>query len=131
MHIINPPELGRPRGFSHGVLAPAGTRVLFVAGQTAADDRGHVADRAFGAQFASALEKVLRVVHGAGGDAASIARMTIYVTDMETYRASRPQLGEVWTRLMGAHYPAMALIQVTGLVDAEATVEIQADAVVR
>jgi enamine deaminase RidA (YjgF/YER057c/UK114 family) len=131
MHIINPPELGRPRGFAHGVLAPAGSRVLFVAGQTAADDRGRVADRAFVAQFATALERVLRVVGDAGGDAASIARMTIYVTDMDTYRVSRPQLADVWKRLMGTHYPAMALIQVTALVDAEATVEIQADAVVR
>ena len=129
MQIVNPPELGRPRGFAHGILAPAGARVLFVAGQTAADEHGQVTDREFVAQFDAALSKVMHVVRAAGGEAIHIARMTIYVTDLDAYRASRPLLGDVWKRRMGDHYPAMALVAVSGLVDQGATVEIQADAI--
>jgi enamine deaminase RidA (YjgF/YER057c/UK114 family) len=129
MQIVNPPELERPRGFAHGVLASSGARLLFVSGQTAADGNGDVLDGDFVAQFEAALAKVVRVVRAAGGDAAHIARMTIYVTDIEAYRASRPLLSGVWKRWMGAHYPAMALIGVATLVDRGASVEIQADAV--
>jgi enamine deaminase RidA (YjgF/YER057c/UK114 family) len=68
-------------------------------------------------------------VRAAGGDAGDIARMTIYVTDMAAYRASRARLAEVWRQSMGTHYPAMALVEVSGLVDHGALVEIQADAV--
>jgi enamine deaminase RidA (YjgF/YER057c/UK114 family) len=130
MRIVNPPELGRPRGFAHGMLSPSGGRVLFVAGQTAADESGHVQDRDFAAQFGAALQKVVRVVRAAGGDATHIGRMTIFITDMAAYRASRTALRTLWSEQMGSHYPAMALVQVTALVDAEASVEIQADAVV-
>jgi enamine deaminase RidA (YjgF/YER057c/UK114 family) len=129
MKRINPPELGRPRGFSHGVVAPPGLQVLYVAGQTAADGEGHIADHEFVAQFAAALGKVVSIVRAAGGEAGHIARMTIYVTDMEAYRASRASLRDVWQQWMGGHYPAMALLQVAGLVEPGATVEIQADAV--
>jgi enamine deaminase RidA (YjgF/YER057c/UK114 family) len=129
MQIVNPSALGRPRGFSHGVIASPGTRLLFVAGQTAADEHGHISEHEFVAQFAVALGKVVHVVRAAGGDAGHIARMTIYVTDLDAYRGGRSRLSEVWKTHMGAHYPAMALIQVTGLVDRGATVEIQADAV--
>jgi enamine deaminase RidA (YjgF/YER057c/UK114 family) len=131
MQIVNPPELGRPRGFSHGLLSPRGARVLFVAGQTAADAAGHVSDHDFTAQFATALDKVLQVVRAAGGVPADVARMTVFVTDMAVYRAARRQLGPIWKERLGAHYPAMALVQVTALVDEGALVEIQADAVVR
>ena len=129
MDIINPPELGTPRGFSHGIVVPAGRRVLYVAGQTAADAAGHVAEREFVAQFNVALGRVVQVVRAAGGEAADIARMTIYVTDMDAYRVSRSRLAPVWRQWMGSHYPAMALVHVAGLVDRDATVEIQADAV--
>jgi creatinine amidohydrolase len=126
---INPPELGRPRGFSHGVVAPAGSRVLFVAGQNAADAEGRVTVRAFVDQFDITLSRVLAVVRAAGGDARHIARMTVYVTNMAAYRESRPALGAVWRRHMGTHYPAMALTTVTELVDEGAIVEIEATAV--
>jgi enamine deaminase RidA (YjgF/YER057c/UK114 family) len=130
MQIVNPVEVGRPRGFSHGVLVQAGARLLFVAGQTAADPSGAVIDADFASQFDAALKRVVQVVRAAGGDPNHIARMTIYVTDLRVYRESRPQLAGVWKQHMGSHYPAMALVQVTGLVDEGATVEIQADAVV-
>ncbi|HUE88074.1 MAG TPA: RidA family protein [Vicinamibacterales bacterium] len=129
MQIVNPPELGQPRGFAHGVIVPPGARLLYVAGQTAADDHGQIGEREFVAQFDAALHKVLQVVRAAGGESAHIARMTIYVTDLDAYRVSRALLGGVWKARMGSHYPAMALVQVAGLVDSGATVEIQADAV--
>jgi enamine deaminase RidA (YjgF/YER057c/UK114 family) len=127
---VNPPVLGRPRGFSHGLLAPAGSRLLFVAGQTAADAEGHVAEVAFVPQFEAALTRVLTVVATAGGRPEHVGRMTIFVTDLDAYLASRPALGETWGRLMGDHYPAMALVEVKRLVDTDATVEIEATAVI-
>lgn len=127
--IVNPASRTRPRGFSHGVLAPAGWCTLRIAGQTAADDDGHVVQPEFVAQFEVALGKVIDVVRTAGGEPHHIARMTIYVTDLNIYRASRDALGAAWKRQMGSHYPAMALVGVAGLVDADASVEIEADAV--
>jgi enamine deaminase RidA (YjgF/YER057c/UK114 family) len=127
---VNPPILGRPRGFSHGLLASAGSRLLFVAGQTAADTEGHVTDGSFVAQFETALTRVLTVVATAGGRPEHVGRMTIFVTDMDAYLEHRKALGEIWKRLMGGHYPAMALVEVRRLVDAEATVEIEATAVI-
>ena len=126
---VNPPELGVPRGFTHGLLAPAGGRVLFVAGQTAAGADGRVATADFVQQFETALTNVLTVVRAAGGRPDHIARMTIYVTSMVQYREHRPALGDVWARHMGSHYPAIALVQVLALVDERAVVEIEATAV--
>jgi len=127
---VNPPVLGKPRGFSHGLLAPAGSRLLFVGGQTAADAEGQIAETGFVPQFEAALTRVLTVVATAGGRPEHVGRMTIYVTDLDAYMESRPALGEVWTRLMDGHYPAMALVEVKRLVGADATVEIEATAVI-
>ena len=128
--LVNPPVLGKPRGFSHGLLAPAGSRLLFVAGQTAADEEGRVADTGFAPQFEAALTRVLTVVATAGGRPEHLGQMTIFITDLDAYIESRPALGEAWKRLIGDHYPAMALVEVKRLVDADATVEIQATAVI-
>lgn len=122
--IVNPDELGRHTGFSHGVLAPAGGRILFVAGQTAP------AAGDFVAQFGAALERALAVIREAGGRPEDVARMTVYVTDMAIYRAERPRLGMLWRASMGQHYPAMALVEVRSLVDPNAVVEIEATAVI-
>jgi len=127
--IVNPPELGVPRGFSHGMIVPAGGRLLFVAGQTATDDAGRIASDGLAEQFDRSLARVLAVVREAGGLPEQIARMTVYVTSMDRYRDSRTAIGEIWRRHMGAHYPAMALVEVTSLVDNDAAVEIEATAV--
>lgn len=130
MTIVNPDALGQPRGWSNGILAPAGARVLFVAGQTAADGAGHVADRGFVAQFETALVRALTVVAAAGGRPEDVGRMTIYVTDMEAYRVQRAAIGDIWRRHMGRWYPAMTLVAVSSLVDPDASVEIEVTAVV-
>ncbi len=132
--IVNPEALGRPSGFSHGILAPAGGRVLFVAGQTA-PDAGHAEADRTGAegrlieQFDAALARVVAVVSDAGGRPEHVARLTVYVTDMDAYRRARGRLGDAWRAAMGRHYPAMALVEVRSLVDPGAVVEIEATAV--
>jgi NAD(P)-dependent dehydrogenase (short-subunit alcohol dehydrogenase family) len=127
--IVNPEELGAPRGWNNGMLALAGGRMLFVAGQTARDGSGQVPAADFVSQFDRALGNVLAVVREAGGETGDIGRFTIYVTDMAQYRASLTRLGEVYRRRMGTHFPAMALVEVTSLVDPQALVEIEATAV--
>jgi enamine deaminase RidA (YjgF/YER057c/UK114 family) len=126
--IVNPRELGAPRGWSHGVLGPPGGRLLFVAGQDATDEAGEVPS-GFVAQFARALEKSLAVVRDAGGEPEDVARITVFVTDLAAYRSSLRALGEAWRGLMGRHYPAMALVEVKGLVNPNAVVEIETTAV--
>jgi NAD(P)-dependent dehydrogenase (short-subunit alcohol dehydrogenase family) len=127
--IINPEELGAPRGWNNGMLAPAGGRMLFIAGQTARDGSGQVPAADFVSQFDRALGNVLAVLRKAGGEPGDIGRFTIYVTDMAQYRASLKPLGEVYRRRMGTHFPAMVLVEVKSLVDPGAVVEIEATAV--
>ena len=128
--IVNPEELGAPRGWNNGMLAQPGGRMLFIAGQTARDASGRVANGGFVAQFDRALGNVLVVLHQAGGEPGDIGRLTIYVSDMAQYRASLEPLGEVYRRRMGSHFPAMALVEVKSLVDPQAVVEIEATAVI-
>jgi enamine deaminase RidA (YjgF/YER057c/UK114 family) len=127
--VINPEELGAPRGWNNGMLAPAGGRTLFIAGQTARDASGRVTAPDFVPQFDQALGNVLAVLRAAGGEPGHIGRLTIYVTDIARYRASLKPLGEAYRRRMGTHYPAMALVEVTSLVDEHALLEIEATAV--
>jgi enamine deaminase RidA (YjgF/YER057c/UK114 family) len=127
--IINPASLGTPTGWNNGMLAPAGGRVLFVAGQTACERSGQP-PAGFVEQFGKALENVLAVVREAGGRPEHIGRLTIFVTDLAAYRAGLKPLGSIYRQAMGRHYPAMALVQVAGLVDPRALVEIEATAVI-
>lgn len=129
--ILNPESLGAPKGYSNGMLAPSGGRILFVAGQVAMDAGGQVIEGDVAAQWSRALENVLAVVRAAGGGPPDIGRMTIFVTDRAGYLAARPALGAVWRRVMGSHYPAMTLVEVKGLVEEGAVVEIEATAVIR
>jgi NAD(P)-dependent dehydrogenase (short-subunit alcohol dehydrogenase family) len=128
--VVNPEELGAPRGWNNGMLAQPGGRTLFIAGQTARDASGQVPATDFVSQFDRALGNVLTVLRQGGGQVGDIGRFTIYVTDMAQYRASLKPLGEVYRRRMGTHYPAIALVEVKSLVDPHAVVEIEATAVV-
>ena len=110
------------------MLAPAGARILFVAGQDAAGPEGSVETDDFVAQFDRALAKTLAVVRDAGGTPETIGRMTIYVTDLDAYRAGRRDIGEAYRARMGKHFPAMALVEVSRLVDPRGKVEIEATA---
>jgi NAD(P)-dependent dehydrogenase (short-subunit alcohol dehydrogenase family)/enamine deaminase RidA (YjgF/YER057c/UK114 family) len=128
--IVNPEELGAPRGWNNGMLARPGGGTLFIAGQTARDSSGRVTPADFVAQFDQALGNTLVVLREAGGEPEDIGRFTIYVTDIGKYRESLQPLGDVYRRRMGKHYPAMALVEVRSLVDPGAMVEIEATAVV-
>ena len=128
--FINPEALGSPRGYSNGVLAPAGGRLLFVAGQIAWGKEQRIVSADFVEQFHQALENVLAVVSEAGGTPTSVARLVIYVTDKTEYMARTAEIGERWRALMGRHFPAMALVEVKSLLEPDAKVEIEGIAVI-
>jgi enamine deaminase RidA (YjgF/YER057c/UK114 family) len=123
---VEVPGWPRPKGYANGVVGTG--RVLFVAGQIGWGPDGRFASTELAAQFAVALANVVAVVKAAGGDAGHIASMTVYVTDIAAYRASLPAIGAAWRTHMGRVFPAMALVAVTALVEPEAVVEIQAQA---
>src|SRR6185503_12638796 len=120
---VNPPGLARPSGFSHAVVAE-GSRVVFLAGQTGVDASGAIVAGGVVAQFEQALSNLLTALQECGGYADGIASLTIYVVDMDDYRAHAREIGEVWKRLVGSEYPAMAGIGVARLWDEEAVVEL-------
>ena len=126
---INPEEFGAPKGWTNGMLAAAGGQVLFVAGQDAAAADGVVHTDDFVEQFGIALGKAVLVVERAGGSATDIGRLTIYVTDIAEYLAARGPVGSAYRERMGKHFPAMALVEVSRLVDPRGKVEIEATAV--
>lgn len=130
--VVNPGELTKPRGYSHGVCATG--RLLFVAGQIGlkaeGSGRGATGPR-FADQFDQALANVLTVVRAAGGDPASVAKLTIFVTDTSLYRSALKEIGERYRARMGRHYPAMTLVEVRALVEPEALVEIEGFAILR
>ena len=128
---INPADLGPASGFSHGRLGQPGGRVLCVAGQIGvmSDEASLRGEALLAAQFGEALRRVIRVVQEAGGYPLDVARMTVFVTDMQLYRSSRKAIGAAWKEHMGAYYPAMSLVEVKSLVDPQALVEIEATAV--
>ncbi|UXY30574.1 RidA family protein [Streptomyces sp. HUAS TT20] len=125
---VNPPDLSPPAGFSHAVVA-TGSRVVFLAGQTALDTDGKVTGDTLLEQFEKALGNLLTALRAAGGTPADLARVTVYATDVAAYRAHAPELGRIWRRLAGRTYPAMAVVEVVRLWDEEALVELDGFAV--
>ncbi|HKP12842.1 MAG TPA: RidA family protein [Blastocatellia bacterium] len=125
MTLINPEALGEPRGYSNGALVEGG-RLLFVAGQIAWDSEQRIVSRDFCEQFAQALSNVVAVVRAAGGEATDIAQLRVYVTDKLAYTSNLKRVGAAYRELMGRHYPAMALVEVSALVEDLAQVEIEA-----
>lgn len=123
--LVNPQELGAPRGYSHGTLMPRGSRLLCIAGQVGWDRHQRLVGEDFSAQFERALANVALVVEAAGGRREDIARLTIYVTDKQDYLSDLKAVGEAYRRVMGKHFPAMALVEVAALVEPGAKVEIE------
>lgn len=127
--FINPESLGAPRGYSNGILAEAGGRLLFVAGQIGWNQQQSLVSNDFAEQFDQALANVMTVVAAAGGTAQNVARMVIYVVNKNEYTGRLREVGERYRAHMGTHFPAMALVEVKSLVDDGAKVEIEAIAV--
>ena len=131
LEVIQPDGWRRPRGYSNGTLAPAGARILFVAGQVAWDEEERIVGEGdFVAQFGQALRNVVSVVRKAGGEPEDIARLTIFVTDREAYLSRQAELGEVYRAVLGRHFPAMALLHIAGLVEDGALLEIEGTAAI-
>ena len=126
--LVNPEALPAPKGFNHAVVTPPGSFV-FVAGQIGCDRNGAIVSSDLAEQFEVALRHVVEVVAAAGGSPESIARITIYVTDIVEYRARMKGLGQAYRRVMGKHFPAMALLEVRSLFVPNSKVELEATAV--
>ena len=126
--LINPPSLGPPSGYSNGVLADGG-KLLFIAGQIASDENRKIVSDDFVEQFDKALENVIAVLNAAGGQTSNLVRLVIYVTDKHEYRERTREVGERYRKHLGKHFPAMVLVQVAGLLEDAAKVEIEGMAV--
>ncbi|MFJ9544471.1 RidA family protein [Streptomyces sp. NPDC101225] len=125
---VNPPELSPATGFSHAVVA-TGSRVVFLAGQTALDADGKVVGDTLPEQFRRALANLLTALRAAGGTPADLARVTVYATDVAAYRVHAPELGRIWRESAGRDYPAMAVVGAVRLWDERAMVELDGFAV--
>ena len=128
MKDLCPPGWPRPKGYSNAMAARG--RVIFTAGVVGWNERQEFVEKTLAGQFAQTLRNILAILECDGADARQIARMTCYVTSIDEYLASAKEIGATWREIMGANYPAMALVEVVRLVEREAKVEIEATAVV-
>ena len=118
-----------PIGYANGIAADVG-RLVFIAGQVGWDAQQRFHSEAIGPQFEQALVNVLAVLAKAGGRAEHICRITAFCCDKPAYLAARRELGAIWRRHMGSHYPAMSMIFVADLLDNPGRIELEATAVV-
>jgi enamine deaminase RidA (YjgF/YER057c/UK114 family) len=128
MRVLQPGGWKPPVGYANGIAA-SGT-VVFVAGQVGWDASQVFRSEEIGPQFQQALENVLAVLAEAGGRPEHICRMSAYCCDKPAYLAARAELGRIWRRLMGRHYPAMSMIFVSDLLDSPGKIELEATAVI-
>ncbi len=127
MQILKPPHWPRPSGYSNGIMAQG--RVIFVAGQIGWDKNNTLQNDALVDQVRQALENTLAVLAEAGAGAEHVTRMTWYIVDKQEYLANLKEIGQVYREIMGKNYPAMALLQVSALLEDRAKVEIETTAV--
>jgi enamine deaminase RidA (YjgF/YER057c/UK114 family) len=124
---LQPPGWPEPRGYANGVEAEG--RLVFVGGQIGWDDHGAFADDLAG-QVGQTLRNIVAVLAEAGAGPEHVTRLTWYITDREDYLAHPKEIGAAYRDVMGRHFPAMAVVQVVALVEAQAKVEIEASAVI-
>lgn len=129
MSVLFPQGWAPPVGYANGIVVPAG-RLVFIAGQVGWDEQQRFHSEELRPQFEQALKNVLAVLALAGGAPGHICRMTAYCIDRPAYLAERAQLGAIWKRMMGSHYPAMSMIFVADLLDHPAKIELEATAVI-
>ena len=128
MQILQPPGWARPKGFSNGIVASG--KFVFIAGQVGWTPQGEWKASDFAGQFRQALENILEVLAQAGGEPHHVVRLPWYVIDKQEYLAALRDVGKAYRELMGRHFPTMAVVQVGGLVEPEARLEIEATAVI-
>ena len=124
--VLLPGGWPRPKGYSNGIAAEG--RMVFVAGQIGWDTEGRFPD-GFAAQFRQTIDNTLAVLAEAGAGPEHIVRMTWYVVDKAEYLAALREIGAIWRERIGPHYPAMAVVEVRGLIEDAARVEIETTAV--
>jgi len=130
MAVLNPEGLVKPRGYNHGVKVAGASTLLFLGGQVAWDGEGNlVGGDNIALQFEKTLENLLTVVREAGGSPENIVKLNLYVTDKEAYLASLKEIGQVYRRQMGKHFPVMTLVEVKSLYEPGTKVEIEGLAV--
>jgi enamine deaminase RidA (YjgF/YER057c/UK114 family) len=129
MLVLLPSGWAPPIGYANGVAVAPG-RLVFVAGQVGWDEQQRFHSEDLIPQFEQALKNVLAVLAQAGGAPEHICRITAYCIDKPAYLAARADLGRIWRRLMGKHYPAMSMIFVADLLDQPAKIELEATAVI-
>ena len=128
MEVLLPEGWAPPIGYSNGIAVTAG-RIVFIAGQVGWDAQQKFHSTEIAPQFEQALQNVLAVLAEAGGEARHICRLTAYCCDKPAYLAARRELGAIWRRHMGRHYPAMSMIFVAELLDHPGKIELEATAV--
>ena len=128
MQILQPPGWAKPKGFANGIVASG--NLVFVAGQVGWTGEGKWEARDFAGQFKQALQNCIDVVAQAGGTPQHIVRLTWYITDKQEYLSSLREVGVAYRALMGRHFPVMAVVEVSGLMEPEAKLEIEATAVI-
>ena len=129
MQILQPPSWARPKGFSNGIAMKGGTTV-YIAGQVGYNGQGVFEAKDFAGQFRQTLANILAVLAEAGGRPEHLVRLTWYVLDKQEYLAALQGVGAAYRELIGRHYPTMAVVQVRGLVEDLARLEIEATAVI-
>jgi enamine deaminase RidA (YjgF/YER057c/UK114 family) len=128
MKVLQPAGWPRPKGYSNGISARG--RTIFTAGIVGWDENESFPEYTLHGQFAQALRNTLAIRAEDGAGPEHVVRMTCYVLDRDEYLRSLDEIGTAWKSIMGAHYPAMALVEVKGLVEGAAKVEIETTAVV-
>ena len=128
MTVLQPPGWAKPKGFSNGIAASG--KLVFIAGQIGWTGESKWEAKDFAGQFRQTLKNTLAVLAEAGGGPEHIVRMTWYVLDKQEYLGALKEVGAAWRELIGRHYPAMAVVQVSGLMEDAARLEIETTAVV-
>ena len=127
MNILQPPGWPRPKGYSNGISASG--RTIYTAGVIGWDEREMMVSHRLDLQFEQVLKNIVAILAEGGAKPKHVVRMTVYITDRPAYLKLRDELVPIWKSTMGNHYPAMALVEVAGLVNQSALVEIEATAV--
>ena len=129
MDVLHPKGWASPVGYSNGIVARPG-RIVFIAGQVGWDEQQKFQTAELVPQFEQALRNILAVLAEAGGRPEHLCRVTGFCCDKKGYLAGRRELGRIWRRYMGSHYPAMSMIFVSDLLDSPGKIELEATAVV-
>lgn len=128
MKILQPRGWKPPIGYANGIESAG--RMVFVAGQVGWNEQQVFESEALAVQFEQALKNVIAVLAEAGARPEHVCRMTAYCCDKPAYLAVRSELGAIWRRYMGRHYPAMSMIFVSDLLDSPGNIELEATAVI-